>query len=1658
MKKRFFSLFMSIIVLVNIIMPVCASATDGADKKSSVYIGNGYIVYYDIDNDWSNNQNITIKIKNTSSEPILNWALKYDAYGEINGLYNALVYDCDNTQYIIRNIGYNYEIKPNQTVDFGYCLTGDNLDIPEVFEICSQRTDKPEDEYNVSFNVINNWDSGFTGNITINNFSEEPIEAWRLNFDTNFTIEGYWNVELLSNNDNSYCMANDVSTTPIAPNSSKTFGFNASKDVETKPEITNCSVSGVVINENFDTLEVLETDLILTAFAEYNQEKNTIDIFWNTSINNGQFFIMESSDNKNYEKIVDNSNTGVYNYNVTEDFQEKYFVVAQITDDGRFAAAEPILIENNGNGYSVGFPDSDGDGISDYFEKYIGTDPDKEDTDDDGLTDYQEVYSIGTNPNLYDSVEKGVSDADADSDNDGLSNKKELDLGTNPVREDSDGDGLLDGEEVNIYGTEPLKEDTDEDGINDGDEIALGLDPLNPETFGIPDSKYTFENTLNADSELFDKINYEGSPFKISMDIKAAGNVFSNLEAKESDYSRVMTNDATLGMCPEFIYDENCKIEEAVIQFKISDEYISESDSEKSEDSEFYGIKKYNIFKYFEDTDTLLPVKTDVDIENNIISTTVDSLGSYCVIDMDKFFDSLDIYTDETSEEQSIVLKTLHRVNKSVPASNKETDNSDTSKTHLEEKDPVNVFFLLDDRNNMEKDKFNSVKENILSASEVILQKSDNAHIYVILCENAQYKNAYTVLEGNCEDGSFDDISDLTKELDLINLRKTYEYSNNCVLSDALEYVLNAYNKDIATYCFYIFNQENVLFRESTGRNYLDETKKSDFNISIISEIDECYIDGYALDLYKETNGIHIKKSDDFSDDILNHMYNSVPVFEPEDKTYNMVLSTGLKKVSLDAPITEDYMIKAIAEWRGVRTLSNKIYADTDKDGLYDFQEINFISGNIKFESGRIRLSTLRECINEKSILSYVDEKVFDRYFEQVEKNYPSLTKKQIEKKVYDKTYLLPILSDPTDTSGDTDGDGFVDYYEYKCNEKRTSSHPNTDLNINYLNGLKENVWEPRSDMAKLVSIGGFEYDPQQKIIQSRHYPIQRFFGFTRSIDMAADPILSSAIYCDPICFYYDGKEYMLELWKGQYGLMSGAEVGLYYRVPCEYTNDITLRKIIEIVKEAEKYVDVIGEDNANTIVQKLAEEIGANRLQEICDFLHCSQIELVTTIVNCAYSIEKICNTLGYSGPFDKILDSLTFKDDENCNYEPEHYYEEKWYRSVEEDDEIEVQFSFDVNENIDNGTDVTHFTRDTVTDDVINNDEREKEDKDSKHWWTTGFQWGKYTKLEDEILMDITINFKNAQMKEAFLNGGDYPEELNHASEESMHKNQKLGLDSYINNTKDYPNTLENPNNSISIKEQTDTSVTLNYHYYAFNAQPQTDNDKAEIQKNNRALLEAYHRAKEDAVISYEYDSTDKSERLRYTNDPNLLTVDNFMQAFEETEFFENEGRKEWIIHAAGENTYQILQNLLNGTHDNLANSIIDNVVSFSYGKEYYSTLFNIVQEAKSAIPNLGIGEDATLCDILFLAVNPGGNTGTLKDIASGLATRKFIYTDEEGNKTEKYLYELYKPWYNKFVDTYGINKYDNNSVFYYNINHFPGLVFATKFLLERVKQLQY
>lgn len=81
----------------------------------------------------------------------------------------------------------------------------------------------------------------------------------------------------------------------------------------------------------------------------------------------------------------------------------------------------------------------------------------------------------------------------------------------------------------------------------------------------------------------------------------------------------------------------------------------------------------------------------------------------------------------------------------------------------------------------------------------------------------------------------------------------------------------------------------------------------------------------------------------------------------------------------------------------------------------------------------------------------------------------------------------------------------------------------------------------------KILIACGFEYDNKQGIYYSHLNPLQRKFGFNLVYDMAA-PMAGMFYDTKRIEFVYDNREWMVQIWKGQYGITSGAEIGLYNR------------------------------------------------------------------------------------------------------------------------------------------------------------------------------------------------------------------------------------------------------------------------------------------------------------------------------------------------------------------------------------------------------------------------------------------------------------------------------------------------------------------------------
>jgi len=90
------------------------------------------------------------------------------------------------------------------------------------------------------------------------------------------------------------------------------------------------------------------------------------------------------------------------------------------------------------------------------------------------------------------------------------------------------------------------------------------------------------------------------------------------------------------------------------------------------------------------------------------------------------------------------------------------------------------------------------------------------------------------------------------------------------------------------------------------------------------------------------------------------------------------------------------------------------------------------------------------------------------------------------------------------------------------------------------------NVPERIQELNQEIKPFGFAYEPYQDIFYSLLNPWQRDLGYCRLYDEAS-AALSMIIDCEPIPFEYGGRRWLIEFWKGQYGMNTGGEVGIYY-------------------------------------------------------------------------------------------------------------------------------------------------------------------------------------------------------------------------------------------------------------------------------------------------------------------------------------------------------------------------------------------------------------------------------------------------------------------------------------------------------------------------------
>ncbi len=124
----------------------------------------------------------------------------------------------------------------------------------------------------------------------------------------------------------------------------------------------------------------------------------------------------------------------------------------------------------------------------------------------------------------------------------------------------------------------------------------------------------------------------------------------------------------------------------------------------------------------------------------------------------------------------------------------------------------------------------------------------------------------------------------------------------------------------------------------------------------------------------------------------------------------------------------------------------------------------------------------------------------------------------------------------------------------HRKNAHKYTGNPNRDIKLTS-NELSGNVRRPKFNIVSKSNMieelnndlepFGFAYYPKQDLFYSIMYGWQRDCGYCELYDEGA-PTLSMIIDCEPIRFEYEGKKWLIEFWKGQYGMTTGCEIGIY--------------------------------------------------------------------------------------------------------------------------------------------------------------------------------------------------------------------------------------------------------------------------------------------------------------------------------------------------------------------------------------------------------------------------------------------------------------------------------------------------------------------------------
>lgn len=183
-------------------------------------------VTYKVSSSWEKHANVEVTIKNSKKEKIEDWEVKFESSNCIENIWNAAISKKNKNSYVIKNSGWNQDIEVDSSISFGMTIQyEDKIDIPDKAYL-TKECREVLNEYKVTYKEYSRWGDGdINGEITIHNLSNEPINDWKLELETNIEIKNIWNALIQETDDNYVYLNNANYNATIPAKGTVSFGF-----------------------------------------------------------------------------------------------------------------------------------------------------------------------------------------------------------------------------------------------------------------------------------------------------------------------------------------------------------------------------------------------------------------------------------------------------------------------------------------------------------------------------------------------------------------------------------------------------------------------------------------------------------------------------------------------------------------------------------------------------------------------------------------------------------------------------------------------------------------------------------------------------------------------------------------------------------------------------------------------------------------------------------------------------------------------------------------------------------------------------------------------------------------------------------------------------------------------------------------------------------------------------------------------------------------------------------------------------------------------------------------------------------------------------------------------------------------------------------------